>query len=236
VAPNVQLSTARATRRIICRRGELCRRSGSVRNRPGASPGRPHPRGRAGLSPHPGGPAGSCRRAALPGCDVPPVRPARDGRGAVAQAPSCRRRRRIFISTWAWVYAAMETLDRAARAVFAARWSCSPTWPKRIATWAPCCGCKGSWTKRSSVAGRRCGCVPTMRAGSNLVYTLYFHPGYDARAIFAEHAAWNRQLAEPLRGIAAGARRRSRSGAPAAGGLRFADFARTRSGCSCCRW
>jgi predicted O-linked N-acetylglucosamine transferase (SPINDLY family) len=33
---------------------------------------------------------------------------------------------------------------------------------------------------------------------SNLVYTLHFHPGYEAEAIAEEHRRWNRQFAEPL--------------------------------------
>lgn len=36
-------------------------------------------------------------------------------------------------------------------------------------------------------------------AHSNLLYTLHFHPGFDARAIADEHQAWNRQHAAPLR-------------------------------------
>ena len=35
-------------------------------------------------------------------------------------------------------------------------------------------------------------------AHSNLLYTLSFHPGYDARAICEEHRRWDRQHAEPL--------------------------------------
>jgi len=35
---------------------------------------------------------------------------------------------------------------------------------------------------------------------SNLIFTLNFHPGYDARAIAAECARWERQHAGPLRG------------------------------------
>jgi predicted O-linked N-acetylglucosamine transferase (SPINDLY family) len=34
---------------------------------------------------------------------------------------------------------------------------------------------------------------------SNLVYTLHFHPAYDAHAIAAEHRRWHRRHAEPLR-------------------------------------
>ena len=34
---------------------------------------------------------------------------------------------------------------------------------------------------------------------SNLVYTLHFHPGYDAQAILAEHRQWAAVHAEPLR-------------------------------------
>ena len=34
---------------------------------------------------------------------------------------------------------------------------------------------------------------------SNLVYTLHFHPGFDALAIAEEHRQWNQQHAEPLR-------------------------------------
>ena len=34
---------------------------------------------------------------------------------------------------------------------------------------------------------------------SNLVYTIHFHPGYDAKAIAQELSSWNRQHAEPLR-------------------------------------
>jgi len=34
---------------------------------------------------------------------------------------------------------------------------------------------------------------------SNLVYTLHFHPGFDARAIAEEHRRWNDRHAEPLR-------------------------------------
>jgi protein O-GlcNAc transferase len=33
---------------------------------------------------------------------------------------------------------------------------------------------------------------------SNLVYTLHFHPAYNAQAIAEEHRRWNRQHAEPL--------------------------------------
>ena len=33
---------------------------------------------------------------------------------------------------------------------------------------------------------------------SNLVYTLHFHPGYNAQAIAEEHRRWNQQHAEPL--------------------------------------
>jgi protein O-GlcNAc transferase len=34
---------------------------------------------------------------------------------------------------------------------------------------------------------------------SNLVYTLHFHPGYDAQAIYQEASAWSQQHAAPLR-------------------------------------
>jgi protein O-GlcNAc transferase len=33
---------------------------------------------------------------------------------------------------------------------------------------------------------------------SNLLFTLHFHPDYDAQAILAEHRRWARQFAEPL--------------------------------------
>ncbi len=36
-------------------------------------------------------------------------------------------------------------------------------------------------------------------AHSNLIYTLHFHPGFDAGAIFEEHRRWNQQHAEPLK-------------------------------------
>jgi protein O-GlcNAc transferase len=36
-------------------------------------------------------------------------------------------------------------------------------------------------------------------AHSNLIYTLHFHPGFDAKAIFEEHRLWNQQHAEPLK-------------------------------------
>ncbi|MGD0390621.1 MAG: tetratricopeptide repeat protein, partial [Tepidisphaeraceae bacterium] len=36
-------------------------------------------------------------------------------------------------------------------------------------------------------------------AHSNLIYTLQFHPGYDAKMIYEEHRRWNQQHAEPLR-------------------------------------
>jgi protein O-GlcNAc transferase len=35
-------------------------------------------------------------------------------------------------------------------------------------------------------------------AHSNLLYTLHFHPGFEAEAIAEEHRRWNRQYAEPL--------------------------------------
>jgi predicted O-linked N-acetylglucosamine transferase (SPINDLY family) len=35
-------------------------------------------------------------------------------------------------------------------------------------------------------------------AASNFVYTLHFHPDYDAQAILAEHRSWARRYAEPL--------------------------------------
>ena len=35
-------------------------------------------------------------------------------------------------------------------------------------------------------------------AESNLLYTLYFHPDFDARAIFEEHRRWDRDHARPL--------------------------------------
>jgi predicted O-linked N-acetylglucosamine transferase (SPINDLY family) len=36
-------------------------------------------------------------------------------------------------------------------------------------------------------------------AHSNLVYSLHFHPGFDARAIAEEHRRWNRQFADPVK-------------------------------------
>ncbi|MGA2442601.1 MAG: hypothetical protein ABSH08_16730, partial [Tepidisphaeraceae bacterium] len=36
-------------------------------------------------------------------------------------------------------------------------------------------------------------------AHSNLIYTLHFHPGYDARMIHEELRRWNQQHAEPLK-------------------------------------
>jgi predicted O-linked N-acetylglucosamine transferase (SPINDLY family) len=39
-----------------------------------------------------------------------------------------------------------------------------------------------------------------LEAASNLVFNLHYHPGYDARAILAEHRRWARQYAEPLAG------------------------------------
>ena len=36
-------------------------------------------------------------------------------------------------------------------------------------------------------------------AHSNLIYTLHFHPGFDAGMIFEEHRRWNQQHAEPLK-------------------------------------
>ncbi len=35
---------------------------------------------------------------------------------------------------------------------------------------------------------------------SNLIYTLNFHPGYDAAMLLAEHRAWARRHADPLTG------------------------------------
>ena len=35
-------------------------------------------------------------------------------------------------------------------------------------------------------------------AQSNIVYALYFRPGYDAPAIYEEHRRWNQRFAEPL--------------------------------------
>ena len=35
-------------------------------------------------------------------------------------------------------------------------------------------------------------------AASNLLFTLHFHPEFDAQAILAEHRRWARQYAEPL--------------------------------------
>ena len=36
-------------------------------------------------------------------------------------------------------------------------------------------------------------------AESNLLYTLHYHPAYDARAIAEEHRKWNQLRAEPLK-------------------------------------
>lgn len=36
------------------------------------------------------------------------------------------------------------------------------------------------------------------RAHSNLLYTLHFHPQYDARRLYDEHRVWNEQYAKPL--------------------------------------
>ncbi|MGD0390401.1 MAG: tetratricopeptide repeat protein [Tepidisphaeraceae bacterium] len=36
-------------------------------------------------------------------------------------------------------------------------------------------------------------------AHHNLLYTLHYHPGYDARTIYEEARRWNRQYGEPLR-------------------------------------
>jgi predicted O-linked N-acetylglucosamine transferase (SPINDLY family) len=38
------------------------------------------------------------------------------------------------------------------------------------------------------------------RAASNLVYSLHYHPDYDAQAILAHHRAWAQRFAEPLAG------------------------------------
>jgi protein O-GlcNAc transferase len=38
-----------------------------------------------------------------------------------------------------------------------------------------------------------------LEAHSNLVYTIHFHPDYDARTIADEHRRWNRQHGEPLK-------------------------------------
>jgi hypothetical protein len=37
----------------------------------------------------------------------------------------------------------------------------------------------------------------------NYLFTLLFHPGYDARALKRERAEWNRRNAAPLRGAIA---------------------------------
>ncbi len=39
-----------------------------------------------------------------------------------------------------------------------------------------------------------------VEAASNLLFTLHYHPDYDAQAILAEHRRWARQFAEPLAG------------------------------------
>jgi len=39
------------------------------------------------------------------------------------------------------------------------------------------------------------GCADAM---ANRIYSLYFHPNYDAAAIFQEHKRWNDQYAQPL--------------------------------------
>jgi protein O-GlcNAc transferase len=36
-------------------------------------------------------------------------------------------------------------------------------------------------------------------AHSNIIYSMYFHPGYDARAIYEEQIQWNRRCAAPLK-------------------------------------
>ncbi len=38
-----------------------------------------------------------------------------------------------------------------------------------------------------------------VKAHSNLVFTLHYHPGYEAQTIAEEHRRWDRQHAEPLR-------------------------------------
>ncbi|HXE55102.1 MAG TPA: tetratricopeptide repeat protein [Tepidisphaeraceae bacterium] len=39
----------------------------------------------------------------------------------------------------------------------------------------------------------------TAATGSSLVFTLNFHPGYDANAVLQAHRAWDRQFAQPLK-------------------------------------
>ncbi|MGD1278717.1 MAG: tetratricopeptide repeat protein [Tepidisphaeraceae bacterium] len=41
-------------------------------------------------------------------------------------------------------------------------------------------------------------CPDSAALHSSRLYTLYFHPGYDAAAILAEHRAWNDRHAKPL--------------------------------------
>ena len=40
---------------------------------------------------------------------------------------------------------------------------------------------------------------PDHRTLSELLFTLHFHPGFDQRALLAEHLAWNQRYAAPLR-------------------------------------
>ena len=39
---------------------------------------------------------------------------------------------------------------------------------------------------------------PDAKIHSDLLFTLHFHPGYDSRRLYEEHAAWNRLYAKPL--------------------------------------
>ncbi|HEY8746403.1 MAG TPA: tetratricopeptide repeat protein [Tepidisphaeraceae bacterium] len=41
---------------------------------------------------------------------------------------------------------------------------------------------------------------PHTRVAENLLYSLHFHPGYDAKQLADEHAAWNQAYARPLAG------------------------------------
>ena len=88
--------------------------------------------------------------------------------------------------------------------------------------------CREKWMPQSRPTAGPWSSDPANAAWhSNLIYTLNFHPGYDAAMLLAEHRAWARRHADPLTGNTAppanGARRTA-----AEDRLRVAPFPRTR--------
>jgi protein O-GlcNAc transferase len=74
-----------------------------------------------------------------------------------------------------------------------------PDWAEAYTNLGSALGTKGRLDEALACFRKAVALKPDLSpAASNLLFTLHYHPDYDAQAILAEHRHWARQFAEPL--------------------------------------